>query len=73
MPSCIYKRGLPLTIKKGTEGLNLNPSVPFLRYYGGLNHNDIAKEFERSNVGSASYPINRIKKEIEDGGWKKEI
>ena len=43
------------------------------QYYGNIKHQEIATYFGLTHVGSVSNPINRIKSEIANGGWKSEI
>ena len=43
------------------------------QYYGRVRLKDIAGYFNLSHVGSVSKPIARIKKEVSNGQWKKEI
>ncbi len=41
--------------------------------YSDARYQDIAKYFNLSHAGSVSAPISRIRKDIEQGNWKKEI
>ncbi len=43
------------------------------RQYGDVSKKDIAAAFKLSHPGSSSYMINKIRKEIAIGGWKKEL
>ena len=43
------------------------------QYVGAMSLKQIAVEFGLSNIGSASFSINRIKKEIAGGQWQKQI
>ena len=43
------------------------------KHYSDSTYKIIAEFFNLSHVGSVCYPLTRIKKEIGDGGWKKEI
>ena len=43
------------------------------RYYGDNSQKEIAKAFGLSHLGSASYSIDKIKKLIAEGQWKKEV
>jgi len=64
-----------ITTKLGGRRL-LNPVRAFAmwacQHYGGNRLIDIAEAFELSNAGSASFSINKVKQEIEQGDWKKE-
>ncbi len=54
-----------------------NPARAFAmyacQYYGGRSLKEIASTFQLSHPGSASFSINKTKKEIALGEWKKEI
>ena len=41
--------------------------------YSGATYKAIADHFNLTHVGSVCYPLTRIKKEIADGGWEKEV
>jgi len=41
--------------------------------YSQADHNEIAKYFRLNHRGSVSYPLNRIRKEIREGGWVQDI
>ena len=43
------------------------------RHYGDNSQKQIAEAFELSHPGSASFSINKVKKEISQGHWKKAI
>ena len=43
------------------------------QHYSRAKHKEIAKYFGLSHVGSVSHPITRIRNEVENGEWKKEI
>lgn len=67
----------PLTLtNKRTGKRRSNPLRAFAmyacQYYGGNRLVDIGEAFQLSNIGSASFSINKIKREIELGSWLKE-
>jgi len=41
--------------------------------YSGATYKAIAEHFNLTHVGSVCYPLTKIKKEVADGEWAKEI
>lgn len=65
-------------LRQNSAGIRVpNPLRGFALYacrqYGGISKKEIAEAFNLTHPGSSSYLINKIRKEIAAGGWKKEL
>ena len=43
------------------------------RRYGGTSQKQLAVAFELQHPGVAAYSINKVKKEITEGKWRKQV
>ncbi len=68
-PQDLRMSGKKTTIKSANRAFAMHAC----KLYSGAPYKTIAEYFNLSHVGSVSYPLTRIKKEIKKGGWKKEI
>ena len=59
--------------KKKVQSANRAFAIYACKHYSGVTYQSIADYFNLSSIGSVCYPLSRIKKEMEQGLWRKEI
>lgn len=64
----LRKNGKKLAVKAEKRAF----AIYACKIYAGVTYKAIAEHFNLSHVGSVCYPLARIKREIEEGKWKKE-
>ena len=59
----------------GSSGINLSRgfAIYACRRYGNTGQKQLGSAFGLNHAGSAAYSINKVKKEIAEGRWEKQI
>ena len=65
----LRKQGKKVPVKSANRAF----AIYACKIYSGATYKAIADYFNLTHVGSVCYPLARIKEEVKDGGWKKEI